>query len=61
MYYLICQSQIYTTITPYHHQISLKNNLEVALYPNPVQDLLNINVDNAIKSVEIYNIQGQKF
>jgi hypothetical protein len=37
-----------------------QNNLEVALYPNPVQDLLNINVDNAIKSVEIYNIQGQK-
>ena len=37
-----------------------QNNLEVALYPNPVQDILNINVDNAIKSVEIYNIQGQK-
>jgi hypothetical protein len=37
-----------------------QNNLEVALYPNPVQDILSINTVNAIKSVEVYNLQGQK-
>ena len=37
-----------------------QNNLEVALYPNPVRDILNIESENDIQSVEIYNIQGQK-
>ena len=36
------------------------NNLEVALYPNPVNDLLNIETALELQSVEIYNIQGQK-
>jgi sugar lactone lactonase YvrE len=36
------------------------NNLEVKLYPNPVRDILNIEIENDIQSIEIYNIQGQK-
>ena len=34
--------------------------LEAEIYPNPVQNVLNINVDNAIKSVEVFTLQGQK-
>ena len=37
-----------------------QNNLDVALYPNPVNDLLNIETVLELQSVEIYNIQGQK-
>ena len=36
------------------------NNLEVSLYPNPANDVLNIEMTNEVKSIEIYNIQGQK-
>lgn len=36
------------------------NALKVALYPIPVRDFLNIEIENEIKSVEIYNMQGQK-
>ena len=37
-----------------------QNNIEVGLYPNPVNDVLNIEIENNIQSIEIYNIQGQK-
>jgi Secretion system C-terminal sorting domain/Concanavalin A-like lectin/glucanases superfamily len=37
-----------------------QNNLEVSLYPNPVNDVLNIETALELQSVEIYNIQGQK-
>uniref|UniRef100_UPI004049C03A LamG-like jellyroll fold domain-containing protein n=1 Tax=Flavobacterium sp. TaxID=239 RepID=UPI004049C03A len=37
-----------------------QNNLEVALYPNPANDVLNIETALELQSVEIYNIQGQK-
>ncbi|WP_396188710.1 LamG-like jellyroll fold domain-containing protein [Flavobacterium sp.] len=37
-----------------------QNNLKVAMYPNPVNDILNIDIENEIKSVEVYNIQGQR-
>ena len=37
-----------------------QNNLEVKLYPNPVNDVLNIETALEIQNVEIYNIQGQK-
>lgn len=37
-----------------------QNNLEVAVYPNPVKDILNVTAATEIKSVEIYNLQGQK-
>ena len=36
------------------------NNLEVGLYPNPVNDVLNIDIKDEISSVEIYALQGQK-
>ncbi len=32
---------------------------EVKIYPNPVQDILNIDNSSGIKDVEIYNLQGQ--
>lgn len=37
-----------------------QNNLEVSLYPNPVNDVLNIETALELKSIEIFNIQGQK-
>ncbi|MDK2773028.1 MAG: T9SS type A sorting domain-containing protein [Flavobacterium sp.] len=37
-----------------------QNDLEVVLYPNPVQDILSVDTVNTIKSVEVYNLQGQK-
>uniref|UniRef100_UPI004049BBD4 T9SS type A sorting domain-containing protein n=1 Tax=Flavobacterium sp. TaxID=239 RepID=UPI004049BBD4 len=37
-----------------------QNNLEVSLYPNPANNVLNIEMTNEVKSIEIYNIQGQK-
>ncbi len=33
---------------------------EVKLYPNPVNDVLNITFDNEIKSVSMYNLLGQE-
>ena len=36
------------------------NNLKFNLYPNPASDILNIEFNEAIKSVEIYSLQGQK-
>lgn len=35
-------------------------DIRVQLYPNPVNDILNIETDLDIQSAEIYNIQGQK-
>ena len=37
-----------------------QNNLEVALYPNPVNDVLNIDTKDEISSVEVFALQGQK-
>ena len=37
-----------------------QDNLKVVLYPNPVRDILNIETELEIQSIEIYNIQGQK-
>jgi hypothetical protein len=38
----------------------VENNLRFTIYPNPAQDILNIESENEVKSVEIYSIQGQK-
>lgn len=38
----------------------VQNDLEVELYPNPVKNILNVTAATEIKSVEIYNLQGQK-
>lgn len=35
-------------------------NLKVALYPNPVRNILNIETATEIKSIAIYNLLGQK-
>ena len=37
-----------------------QNNLQVSLYPNPANNVLNIEMTNDVKSIEIFNIQGQK-
>ena len=37
-----------------------QNNLKVSLHPNPATDILNIEMTNEVKSVEIYSLQGQK-
>ncbi len=38
---------------------SNKNSLKV--YPNPVKDILHVDIHNeAIKTVELYNLNGQK-
>ncbi|MQP23993.1 T9SS type A sorting domain-containing protein, partial [Flavobacterium sp. LMO8] len=52
-------SSLYTNNTLTSENFNL-NNLEVALYPNPVNDILNIETALDIQTVEIYNIQGQK-
>lgn len=52
-------SNLYTNNTLSSSDFS-QNNLEVALYPNPVRDFINIEIENDIQSIEIYNIQGQK-
>ena len=36
------------------------NNLKFSLYPNPATDILNIEMESELKSVEIYSLQGQK-
>lgn len=52
-------SSLYTNNTLSSSDFS-QNNFEVKLYPNPVRDILNIEIENDIQSIEIYNIQGQK-
>ena len=36
------------------------NNLNIAMYPNPSNELVNIDLESQIKSIEIYSLQGQK-
>lgn len=36
------------------------NTLKATIYPNPTSDNFNIEMENEVKSVEIYSIQGQK-
>lgn len=60
--YVLSDSQItelYTTNTLSASSFN-QNNLEAGLYPNPVQDVLNISIENQIAKVEVYTIQGQK-
>lgn len=37
-----------------------QNNLAVVIAPNPASDFLNIETTLTLKSVEVYNMQGQK-
>lgn len=52
-------TSLYTNNTLSSENFNSKN-LEVALYPNPIKDVLNIETALELQSVEIYNIQGQK-
>ncbi len=36
------------------------NNLKATIYPNPATDNFTIEIENELKSVEIYSLQGQK-
>jgi Secretion system C-terminal sorting domain/Concanavalin A-like lectin/glucanases superfamily len=36
------------------------NNLKATIYPNPAIDNFTIEIENEVKSVEIYSLQGQK-
>ncbi len=36
------------------------NKFDFKLYPNPTNNVLNIEITSQVKSIEIYNIQGQK-
>ena len=36
------------------------NNLGFNLYPNPANNILNIEMDSLVKSIEVYSLQGQK-
>ena len=38
----------------------VKNKLNISISPNPAKDFINIQSDGKIKSVEIYNLHGQK-
>jgi len=60
--YALSQTEIlnlYTNNTLSSSDFS-QNNLDVKLYPNPVRDILNIEIEKDIQSIEVYNIQGQK-
>ena len=52
-------SQLYTNNSLSAKDFSSKN-LKLALYPNPVKDVLNIETETEITSIEIYNLLGQK-
>ena len=36
------------------------NDLKFSLYPNPANDIVSIDLETEIKSIEIYSLQGQK-
>lgn len=50
-------TSVYTTLSAADFN---QNNLKVVLYPNPVKDVLNIESETEIKSIEIYNLLGKK-
>ena len=50
-------SQNASTLSNQHFN---SNNLKATLYPNPTSDNFTIEMENEIKSVEIYSLQGQK-
>ena len=52
-------SSLYTTNTLTSESFNT-NNLNVSLYPNPVNDILNIDTKEEILSVEVFTLQGQK-
>ena len=40
--------------------VDFKEDINISMYPNPVQNLLKINAPNTIEKIEVYNVLGQK-
>ena len=58
-----CQSNNWITVTPYEGAltgIDGVNTLGVSLYPNPAVRFINLQCDEAIAHVEVYNLIGQQ-
>lgn len=51
--------RVYNLTTLLSNQ-NFNSNFAFKLYPNPVIDVFNVDIDNEIKFVEIYSMQGQK-
>ncbi|MCO6161261.1 LamG-like jellyroll fold domain-containing protein [Flavobacterium sp. NRK F7] len=60
--YVLSDTQITNLYTNNTLSANDFNHDEVAIkmYPNPVQDILNVDLQTNLKSVEVYTIQGQK-
>ncbi len=41
-------------------KVDNKDDASISLYPNPVQNVLNINAKSAVSKIEIFNLLGQK-
>ena len=55
-----CRSNPLAVTVSVNLGIENDNKVEFKIYPNPINDFLNIETFVDIKSIEIYNIQGQK-
>ena len=56
-----CRSSAFAiTVTVTLSENDFNSTTSFILYPNPVNDVLNIETTLEVKSIEIYNIQGQK-
>ena len=55
-----CRSNPLAVTVSVNLGIENNNKVEFKIYPNPINDFLNIETIADIKSIEIYNIQGQK-
>lgn len=60
--YVISEADIvslYTNNTLGSHKFNTQN-LNASIYPNPTSDNFTIEMENELKSIEIYSLQGQK-
>jgi hypothetical protein len=53
-------TQLYTNNVLLATENLNSQNLKATIYPNPTTDIFTIDIENDIKSVEIYSLQGQK-
>jgi Secretion system C-terminal sorting domain/Ig-like domain CHU_C associated len=53
-------SALAVTVTVTLSNESFNSNLKFSMYPNPATDILNIVIENDLKSIEIYSLLGQK-
>ena len=64
-YYAVATSGSCTS-TPFAITVSVTLGVKenfinfIQVYPNPTNDFINIKIESELKSIEIYNIQGQK-